>query len=132
MVMKKSVPAESPEAYVKALTGWQKPLVEALRKSVRAAGDLEEKIKWGHLVYFSNGPALLVRAEQARVLFGFWRGKSLRELDERLKPGGKYDMATITLVEGDKVSGAQARRLAAAAIELNRRLGDPTAVAGTR
>ncbi len=41
-------------------------------------------------------------------------------------------MATITLVEGDKVSGAQARRLAIAAMELNRRLGDPTAVAGTR
>jgi hypothetical protein len=126
------VPAESPEAYVKSLSGWRKPLVEGLRKSVRGAGGFEEKIKWGHLVYFSNGPALLIRAEEERVLFGFWRGRQLRGLDERLKPGGKYDMATITLVDGDKVSGAQARRLAVAAIELNRKLGDPTAVAGTR
>ncbi len=132
MIMKKSVPAESPDAYVKALSGWRKPLVEGLRKAVRAAGDFEEKIKWGHLVYFSNGPVLLIRAEEERVLFGFWRGKQLRELDERLQPGGKYDMATITFVDGDKVSGAQARRLAIAAIELNRKLGDPTAVAGTR
>jgi len=132
MIMKKSVPAESPDAYVKALAGWRKPLVQGLRKAVRAAGELEEKIKWGHLVYSSGGPVLLIRAEEERVLFGFWRGKQLRELDERLKPGGKYDMATIALVEGDKFSGAQARRLATAAIELNRKLGDPTAVAGTR
>ncbi len=59
MIMKKSVPAESPDAYVKALTGWRKPLVQGLRKAVRAAGDLEEKIKWGHLVYSSGGPVLL-------------------------------------------------------------------------
>jgi hypothetical protein len=132
MIMKKSAPAGSPDAYVKALAGWRKPLVDGLRKAVRAAGELEEKIKWGHLVYFSNGPVLLIRAEEERVLFGFWRGKQLRELDERLKPGGKYDMATITLVAGEKFSGAQARRLAAAAIGLNRKLGDPTTVAGTR
>lgn len=125
IAMKKSVPAASPDAYVAALDGWRKTLVTALRKATRAAGTLDEQIKWGHLVYSSNGPVLLIRAEDARVLFGFWRGQRLREIDARLKPGGKYEMATMALVEGDKVDATLARRLVEAAIELNRTLGDP-------
>lgn len=127
--MKKSTPAASPEAYVLALTGWRRALVESLRASTRAAAALDERIKWGHLVYFSNGPVLLIRAEEHRVLFGFWRGKRLREFDERLKPGGKYEMATIVLTEGDTISAATAKRLVEAAVALNRQLGDPTAAA---
>ena len=127
--MKKTVPAESPDAYLHALTGWRKALVEGLRKSTLAAGKLDEQIKWGHLVYFSNGPVLLIRAEDERVLFGFWRGKRLRELDERLKASGKYELATMDLREGDKVSAAQAGKLVKAAIDLNKTLGDPTSVA---
>jgi hypothetical protein len=124
--MKKSPPAESPDAYVEALSGWRRALVETLRGGVLRAGKLEERIKWGHLVYFSNGPVLLIRAEEKRVLFGFWRGQRLRSLDDRLKPGGKYEMATIALAEGDELGGAEAKRLAKAAIGLNRELGDPT------
>ena len=127
--MKKSTPAASPDAYAQSLGGWQKPLVESLRKATLAAGKLDEQIKWGHLVYFSNGPVLLIRAEEQRVLFGFWRGQKLRDIDDRLKPGGKYEMATITLVEGDKVTAAGVKRLVKAAIELNQKLGDPTAIA---
>jgi hypothetical protein len=129
-----SVPAESPEDYVRGLDGWRKTLVVGLRKATcaageLAAGELDERIKWGHLVYFSNGPVLLIRAEDERVLFGFWRGKRLRELDERLKASGKYELATMTLVEGEKVSAAQVKKLVQAAIGLNRELGDPTAAA---
>lgn len=126
--MKKSVPAESPDAYVAALTGWRKPLVEDLRRAARSAGNLDERIKWGHLVYFSNGPVLLIRAEETRVLFGFWRGKRLRDLDERLKPSGKYELANIVFFENDKVSPTPTRNLVKAAIGLNLKLGDPTAV----
>lgn len=124
--MMNSPPPRSPDAYVQALAGWRKALVETLRGAVLAAGKLEERIKWGHLVYSNNGPVLLIRAEEKRVLFGFWRGKRLRSLDKRLKASGKYEMATITLVQGDKVSAAEAKRLAKAAIGLNRDLGDPT------
>jgi hypothetical protein len=125
--MKKSTPAESPDAYVSALSGWQRPLVESLRRSTLAAGKLEERIRWGHLVYFCNGPVLLVRAEEKRVLFGFWRGQRLRDLEERLKPGGKYELATMALLEGDKVSPRTIKALVSAAISLNQSLGDPTA-----
>ena len=127
--MKKTVAAESPDAYVHGLAGWRRTLVESLREAVLSAGPLDERIKWGHLVYFSNGPALLIRAEEERVLFGFWRGKRLRDLEERLSPGGKYEMATIVLREGDTISAARARRLVKAAIALNQTVGDPTSLA---
>jgi hypothetical protein len=126
MRMKKSVPAASPDAYVASLSGWQRATVESLRSAVRASAPLEEVIKWGHLVYLSNGPALLIRAEEQRVLFGFWRGQRLRDIDQRLKPGGKYEMASIELREGDSVSPAVARRLTKEAVELNEALGNPT------
>jgi hypothetical protein len=127
--MKKSTPAESPDAYVHALSGWHRTLVDGLRKAVLSAGDLQERIRWGHLVYHSNGPVLLIRAEEERVLFGFWRGKRLRELDERLKPSGKYELANIVFREGDAIAPPRAKALVKAAVALNHMLGDPTALA---
>lgn len=83
-------------------------------------------MKWGHLVYFSNGPVLLIRADEERVLFGFWRGQRLRSIEDRLKPGGKYEMATLELREGTTLSAAVVRRLTKEAVALNNALGDPT------
>ena len=123
--VKKTPPAASPDAYVAALRGWRRTCVQALRKSVRAAAPLEEVIKWGNLVYFANGPVLMIRAESTRVLFGFWRGQRLREIEPGLKPGGKYEMATLELRQGAKVSPARVRELTKTAVELNARLGNP-------
>jgi hypothetical protein len=123
--MKKTEPAANPDAYVAALDGWRRELVEHLRAAVRGAATLDEQIKWGHLVYQSTGPALLIRAEEERVLFGFWRGQRLREIEPRLKPGGKYEMATLELREGGEIDPATVRRLVEEAVALNRELGDP-------
>lgn len=125
-MMKKTVPASSPDAYVAALSGWQRATVEQLRTAVLGGAALEEVIKWGHLVYLSDGPVLLIRAEETRVLFGFWRGQRLCEMDPLLKPGGKYEMATREFHEGDEVNTALSRRLAKEAVRLNKTLGDPT------
>lgn len=124
--MKKSIPAANPDAYVAALDGWRHACVESLRSAVRAGAKLDEVIKWGHLVYLGEGPVLLIRAEEERVLLGFWRGQRLRDLEPRLKPGGKYEMATLELREGTSITKAAVRRLAARAAELNEELGDPT------
>ena len=124
--MKKSKPAVSPDAYVEALDGWRRDLVAALRSFVRAASELDEAIKWGHLVYLETGPVLLIRAEDHRVLFGFWRGQRLREIEPRLKAGGKYEMATLELREGMTVAPSTVRRLTREAVALNKALGDPT------
>ena len=91
--MLKAKPAESPDAYVKALRGWRKEIVAALREAAKKTA-FDETIKWGNIVYLKNGPALLIRAEEDRVLFDFWRGMRLAKLDPLLKPSGKYEMAT--------------------------------------
>jgi hypothetical protein len=124
--MKKTIAAANPDAYVEALSGWQRTTVENLRAAVVASAKLDEVIKWGHLVYLSNGPVLLIRAEESRVLFGLWRGKRLREIEERLKPGGKYEMANIVLHENEEIRASVVKRLTKAAIALNEKLGDPT------
>jgi len=131
--VRKTIPASTPAAYVESLSGGQRSYVEALRGAVVAAvPQLAETVKWGHLVYLANGPVLLIRAEKHRVLFGFWRGKSLRHIEPRLRPGGKYDMATLELVEGTALDRECVVRLASEAVALNVTLGNPTAVAGAR
>lgn len=124
--MQKTAIAENPDAYVAALSGWQRPRVEALRAVVLESAALEERVKWGHLVYFSNGPVLLIRAEPSRLLFGFWRGQRLRAIEPRLKPGGKYEMATLELKPDTPLSRDTARELTVQAVRLNNTVGDPT------
>ena len=126
MPMKKSAPAESPAAYIASLDGWQRRHVKALRSIVTAAAPLHEGIKWGHLVYSMNGPVLLIRAEETRVLFGFWRGQRLRAVEPRLKPGGKYEMATMELGKDTTFEPSTVVALVTEAVLLNSRLGDPT------
>lgn len=125
-------PAASPGAYVDALDSWRRKIVETLRSTVHAASGLEEVVKWGHLVYLANGPVLLIRAEESRVLFGFWRGQRLRTIEPRLKPGGKYEMAILELREGMTLKPATVRRLVREAISLDRKLGDPRNAARPR
>ncbi len=128
-MMKKSAPAASPDAYVAALKGWRRECVEGIREAVRAASSLQEVVKWGHLVYLSNGPVLLIRAEEERVLFGFWRGQRLLAIEPRLKRGGKYEMATLELREDMTLKRATVRRLTREAVALNLKQGDPTLAA---
>ena len=127
-MMKRAPVAASPDTYVATLSGWQRVTVERFRTAVLASAAVTEILKWGHLVYLSNGPVLLIRAEERRVLFGFWRGKRLGEIYPRLKPGGKYEMASAELHDNDEISAAMVRRLTKEAVRLNKALGDPTKV----
>lgn len=126
--MKKTAPAENPDAYIASLTSWRRRYAEALRLAVTDTAALDERVRWGHLVYFSNGPVLLIRAEAHRVLFGFWRGQRLRRIEPRLRPGGKYEMATLELVEGTPLDRSTVVELVKAAVALNAEAGDPTRV----
>ena len=126
--MQKTPPPASPEAYVAALDGWRRLYVKALRSTVLSASSMQEHIKWGHLVYFANGPVLLIRAEPQRVLFGFWRGQRLRHIEPRLKPGGKYEMATLELIERTPLEQSTVVQLAREAVNLNLVMGNPTTI----
>jgi hypothetical protein len=130
--MKKVAPAASPDAYVAALAGWRRTCVDDLRAAVRSVRGLTEVIKWGNVVYLATGPVAVIRAEDQRVLLGFWRGRRLRELEPRLRPGGKYEMATVALREGEAMSPTVVRRLTREAVRLDTELGDPTAVRPSR
>lgn len=122
--------ADTPDAYLLALDGWQRRYADALHAVVReACPEAEVQLKWGHLVWFLQGPMLLVRAEPQRVLFGFWRGQRLRHIETRLRPGGKYEMATLELLRDTPLERSVAVQLVEEAASLQRRLGDPTAVA---
>ncbi len=125
--MRKQTPAANPDAYVAALGGWEAHCVAQLRAAVRAGAAFDEMIKWGHLVYFANGPAMLIRAEDERVLLGFWRGRRLTDLEPRIEIGGKYEMGRIVLREGHAIASETVEHLAAEADRLNLELGDPTA-----
>jgi hypothetical protein len=125
-VLKKSIAAADPGAYLASLDGWRKRYVEAIRAAVLEAAPVRETVKWGHPVFFSHGPTLLIRAEDNRVLFGFWRGKRLLAIEPRLKQGGKYEMATLELVQGTTLERSTVIRLVRAAVSLNASLGDPT------
>lgn len=126
MPMMKGKAAASPAAYVEALSGWQRRLVETLRAAILDGAVFEQIIKWHNLVFVSNGLCILIRAEEHRVLLGFWRGKRLTHLDPRIKPSGKYELGNLVMTEETIVDPALVARLAAEAARLNAELGDPT------
>ncbi|HEY0629780.1 MAG TPA: DUF1801 domain-containing protein [Sphingomicrobium sp.] len=124
--MKRSGPLPaSPDEYVQSITGWQRARVEMLRVIAQRVGNAKETVKWGHLVYLANGPAFLIRADENRVLFGFWRGKRLLDIEPRMTGGGKYEMKTLELRETSAIDPAVAERLIREAIRLNRTIGNP-------
>ena len=127
--MKRSGPLPaSPDEYVQSIGGWRRARVEMLRDIAHKVGDSDETVKWGHLVYLANGPAFLIRADEERVLFGFWRGKRLLDIEPRMTGTGKYEMKTFELREDTSIESAVAERLIREAIRLNRTVGNPQVV----
>ena len=115
----------SPDEYVQSIGGWQRERVDMLRAIAKRVDGSDEVIKWGHLVYMANGPVFLIRAEEHRVLFGFWRGKRLLHIEPRMTGGGKYELRTLDLREATAIDSVFAERLIQEAIELNRTIGNP-------
>ena len=119
--------ADSPDAYIAALSGWQRTWAETMRAAIMRAAPFEQTIKWTNLVFLANGPCILIRAEDHRVLLGFWRGKRLRGLEPRIKASGKYELGNLVLTKAAEVTAATVERLAAEAFRLNAELGNPAA-----
>ncbi|MBW8296830.1 MAG: DUF1801 domain-containing protein [Sphingopyxis sp.] len=119
--------AETPNAYVAALSGWQLDRCRMMRAAIMAAAPFDETIKWTNLVFMANGPCSLIRAEEQRVLLGFWRGKRLRDLEPRIKVSGKYELGNLVSTEATEVTAEQVARLAAKTHRLNVELGNPAA-----
>lgn len=119
--------ADSPDAYIAALAGWQLERCMMMRAAILRAAPFDETIKWTNLVFMANGPCILIRAEEHRVLLGFWRGKRLREIEPRIRASGKYELGNLVMTEGTAVDPALIERLAAEACRLNFDVGNPAA-----
>lgn len=126
MAMMKGEAAANPGAYVEALSGWQRDYVEMLRAAIHKGGEFQEGIKWTNLLFSSNGPCLVVRAEEHRVILAMFRGKRLVHFDPRIKPSGKFELANLIVTGPDTVDPALVTQLASEAAKLNAELGDPT------
>lgn len=119
--------ADSPDAYIAALSGWQRERCTMMRAAIMGAAPFEETIKWTNLVFMANGPCILIRAEEHRVLLGFWRGKRLRDVDARIKASGKYELGNLVMTAATGVTTEQVAKLAVEAYRLNLELGNPAA-----
>lgn len=58
------------------------------------------------------------------------RPSSLQSIEPRLKPGGKYEMATLELVEETPLERSTVIELVKKAVALNASHGDPTDLRG--
>ena len=119
--------ADSPDAYIAALAGWQRDRADMMRAAIMGAAPFDETIKWTNLVFMANGPCILIRAEEQRMLLGFWRGKRLREIEPRIKASGKYELGNLVMTEVTDVTPEAVERLAVEAYRLNAELGNPAA-----
>jgi len=63
--MQRAVTPQSPDAYVASFGGWRGRSVAALRSAVLEAAPVREVVTWGHLVYLSHGPVVLIRPGHA-------------------------------------------------------------------
>ncbi|HEV7232619.1 MAG TPA: DUF1801 domain-containing protein [Sphingorhabdus sp.] len=127
MAMMKGPVAANPDAYVEALSGWQRDYVGMLRAAIHAGAVFHEGIKWTNLLFSHNGPCIVIRAEEHRVIMAFFRGKRLAHLDPRIKPSGKFELANLIVTEYPQIAPETVSALAAAAAALNAELGDPSA-----
>ena len=127
MAMGMGPAADNPDAYIAALSGWHRDRAEMMRAAIMGAAPFEETIKWTNLVFMANGPCILIRAEEYRVLLGFWRGKRLRDLEPRIKASGKYELGNLVMAEATEVTPEIVATLAAEAFRLNAELGNPAA-----
>ena len=127
MAMGMGPAADNPDAYIAALSGWQRERAEMMRAAIMGVAPFDETIKWTNLVFMANGPCILIRAEEHRVLLGFWRGKRLRELEPCIKASGKYELGNLVMTEATDVTFDIVATLAAEAFRLNAELGNPAA-----
>lgn len=125
-MIKGEAAAANPDAYVGALSGWQRERVEMLRAAIHAGALFVESIKWTNLLFSAHGPCLVIRAEEERVLLAMFRGKRLTHLDPRIKPSGKFELANLMMTAETEVEPALVKRIAAEAARLNAELGNPT------
>jgi hypothetical protein len=121
--------AKSVDGYVEGLGEPRAAVARRLREAVRAAApEAKESVKYGQLVYESDGPFAALKGMPRWVTLTFWRGAAMAaepELAPLLDGEGDrmrhHRFGTVEDVRDDEVA-ALVRR----AVTMNAELGDPT------
>ena len=114
------------EAYVAGLDSELAAAARRLRELIlSAAPSATESIKWGQPVYEDNGPFCFIKASADHITLGFWRGTEIEDRDGRLE-GDSDRMKHIKIHAADDVDEELLSDWIRQAIDLNRRLGNPT------
>jgi hypothetical protein len=117
---------ETVDEYIAGLEGWQAEVVSSVREIIReAAPEATESIKWAQPVYEDHGPFCYVKAFKNHVNFGFWRGSELPDPEGIIVSSGKK-MGHVKLTGVEDLQPDLFAEYVRAAVDLNRRLGDPT------
>jgi uncharacterized protein YdeI (YjbR/CyaY-like superfamily) len=82
------------DAYIAKAQPFARPILEHLRTLIhKACPEVEETIKWGMPSFYYKGPMVGMAAFKAHAVFGFWKGKLLKDpknyLGERSIDGGE-------------------------------------------
>jgi hypothetical protein len=114
------------DEYIAALPEDRRRTAEAMRRAVMAADEeLTASIKYGQVVFELGGPVAALKAHPKHVTITFWRGAALSD-PARVLEGDGDRMRHIRYVTEDGVDPAVLSPLVSQAVDLNRRLGDPT------
>ena len=120
------------DGYVAGLSGDLAAAARRLRQVVlSAAPSATEAFKWGQPVYEDNGPFCYFKASQDHITFGFWRGTELDDQAGRLEGDGDR-MKHLKIRGSDEVDDSLIAEWVGQAVDLNRRLGNPTRRAATQ
>jgi hypothetical protein len=118
--------AKTPEEWTALWPGWTGACAIALRDALLHGTAFETSVKWGNLLFASNGPCAVIHVEDDRVVLAFFRGKRLRANDPAIKASGKYELGNLFFGPGSEVDQSAIAALGVAAAQLNAELGDPT------
>lgn len=118
--------ATTPDEWMMLWPGWTGGCAMALRDGLLAGAKFDLSVKWGNLLFISNGPCAAIHVEDARVVLALFRGKRLRGLEPAIKASGKYELGNLFFGPNTLVDHAGIAALGAAAAVLNVQLGDPT------
>lgn len=118
--------ATTPEDWIALWSGWTRHTAEHLRDALLAGAPFTLSIKWGNLLFSSNGACAVIHVEDHRVVLALFRGKRLRAMDPAIKASGKYELGNLTFGPENAVDHETITELSKAAADLNAELGDPT------
>lgn len=106
---------------------WQKEAMQDLDNLIlKHAPDAKSTIKWSQPVYENaDGPFVFMKGNKNHITFGFWRGAELTDPDGVLEGAGEK-MKHVKIKSKDGINESQLSAFIQQALELNRKLGNPT------